>query len=81
MKTDIHPTYVECTVNCGCGESFATRSTLPEINIQICSKCHPFYTGRQKLVDSTGRVEKFHRRYGLTPKDEDGAEQEAAAGE
>jgi len=81
VKKDIHPEYVECTVTCGCGESFTTRSTMPQINIQICSKCHPFYTGRQKLVDSAGRVEKFQRRYGLIPKDEDDAEKKDAAEE
>ena len=63
MKKDIHPKYVECTVTCGCGEVFKTRSTTPEINIEICSKCHPFYTGRQKFVDTAGRVEKFRRKY------------------
>jgi len=63
MKKKIHPKYVECTVKCGCGETFTTRATQPEINVEICSKCHPFYTGKQKLVDTAGRVEKFQRRY------------------
>jgi len=63
MKTGIHPKYVECKVTCGCGETFATQATQPEINVEICSKCHPFYTGKQKLVDTAGRVEKFQRRY------------------
>jgi large subunit ribosomal protein L31 len=65
MKKDIHPEYVECTVTCGCGNKFLTRSTKPKINVEICSACHPFYTGRQKFVDTAGRVEKFLRKYGL----------------
>ena len=64
MKSGIHRKYVECKVTCGCGETFATRGTRSEINVEICSKCHPFYTGKQKLVDTAGRVEKFNRRYG-----------------
>ena len=64
MKADIHPEYVECHVTCGCGESFTTRATVPEIRVEVCSKCHPFYTGKQKLVDSTGRVERFQKRWG-----------------
>ena len=63
MKDKIHPKYLECAVTCGCGETFQTRATQPEINVEICSKCHPFYTGKQKLVDTAGRVEKFQRRY------------------
>jgi len=65
MKPDIHPEYVEATVTCACGESFQTRSTKPEIKVEICSQCHPFFTGTQKIVDTEGRVEKFIRRYGL----------------
>lgn len=64
MKKDIHPKYQETTVTCGCGESFVTRSTVPKLSVEICSKCHPFYTGKQKIVDAAGRVEKFQRRYG-----------------
>ena len=63
MRKEIHPNYVDCKVTCGCGETFMTRATRPEINVEICSKCHPFYTGKQKLVDTAGRVEKFQRRY------------------
>ena len=63
MKENIHPEYVETTVVCGCGETFKTRSTKPKIVVEICSKCHPFYTGEQKLVDTTGKVERFRRRY------------------
>lgn len=64
MKKKIHPKYVECTVTCGCGETFKTRSTRPKINVDICSMCHPFYTGKQKFVDAAGRVEKFQRKFG-----------------
>jgi large subunit ribosomal protein L31 len=64
MKDGIHPEYVECTVTCGCGNSFVTRSTRPKLNVEVCSMCHPFYTGKQKFVDTAGRVERFQRRYG-----------------
>ena len=62
MKTDLHPEYVEAHVRCTCGNEFMTRSTKPEIHVEICSACHPFYTGKQKLVDTGGRVERFQRR-------------------
>ena len=74
MKKGIHPDYQEATVNCVCGNSFKTRSTLKEINVEICSACHPFFTGQQKLVDSAGRVERFMKKYG---KDYAGAAEEA----
>ena len=64
MKSGIHPDYVECEVMCGCGERFQTRATAPQIRVEVCSKCHPFYTGKQKFVDSAGRVEKFMARWG-----------------
>jgi large subunit ribosomal protein L31 len=65
MKATIHPEYEEVTVICACGNVFKTRSTHKgDIRLEICSNCHPFFTGKQKLVDSTGRVEKFNRRYG-----------------
>jgi large subunit ribosomal protein L31 len=63
MKDKIHPQYKEATVTCGCGETFKTRSTKEKIVVEICSKCHPFFTGKQKLVDTAGRVEKFQRKY------------------
>jgi large subunit ribosomal protein L31 len=63
MKDKIHPKYVECKVTCGCGAAFSTRSTLPEIHVDICSVCHPFYTGRQKFVDTAGRIEKFNQKF------------------
>ena len=62
MKTGVHPEYVDAHVRCTCGNEFTTRSTKPEIHVEICSACHPFYTGRQKLVDTGGRVERFQRR-------------------
>ncbi len=62
MKKDIHPPYVEATVHCSCGNTFTTRSTKPELHVELCSQCHPFYTGKQKLVDSGGRVDRFRRR-------------------
>jgi large subunit ribosomal protein L31 len=65
MKAEIHPQYVDCTITCACGEVIHTRSTRPQIRVEICSKCHPFYTGKQKLVDTAGRVEKFQKKYGL----------------
>jgi len=64
MKKKIHPKYVECTVTCGCGNSFTTRSTVEKVNVEICGACHPFYTGKQKFVDTAGRVEKFQKRFG-----------------
>ncbi len=64
MKKDIHPEYMEATVHCACGNTFVTRATKAAINVEICSNCHPFYTGKQKFVDSEGRVERFQKRYG-----------------
>jgi len=62
MKSKIHPQYYDCTVTCSCGNTFKTRSTQKELKVEICSNCHPFYTGKQKLVDSGGRVERFQKR-------------------
>ena len=67
MKANIHPKYVASIVKCACGNTFETRSTVPEIKIAICSNCHPFFTGKQKLVDSAGRVERFEKRYKKAP--------------
>jgi large subunit ribosomal protein L31 len=65
MKPEIHPTYNEINVSCSCGESFVTRSTHEgDIHLDVCSQCHPFYTGKQKIVDTAGRVDKFNRKYG-----------------
>lgn len=72
MKAGIHPEYIECEVKCSCGNTFTTRSTVAEVSVELCSNCHPFYTGKQKLVDIGGRVERFQRRYGKTaPPSED----------
>ena len=65
MKENIHPKYGRATVRCACGETFVTGSTKSELKVEICSKCHPFYTGKQKLVDTGGRVDRFKKRYGL----------------
>ena len=64
MKKGIHPDYVECTVTCSCGNTFKTRATKPEIRVEICSACHPFYTGQQKFVDTGGRVQRFADKFG-----------------
>jgi large subunit ribosomal protein L31 len=63
MKQGIHPEYVETLVTCSCGNTFTTRSVKPELHVELCNKCHPFYTGKQKLVDTGGRVERFQRKY------------------
>jgi large subunit ribosomal protein L31 len=63
MKTDIHPLYFTATVKCACGNTFQTRSTKAEIHLDICSACHPFFTGKQKLIDTAGRVERFRQKY------------------
>ena len=68
MKADIHPEYIETSVKCSCGNTFTTRSTKSDLRVELCSECHPFYTGKQKLVDSGGRIEKFERRYGRRTK-------------
>ena len=68
MKADIHPEYLEATVHCSCGNTFTTRSTKGDMRVDICNECHPFFTGKQKLVDTGGRVERFERRYGKRDK-------------
>ena len=65
MKQGIHPKYYEATVTCGCGNTFKTGSTVPELHVDVCSKCHPFFTGRQRDVKAGGRIEKFNKRYGI----------------
>ena len=74
MKADIHPEYVEAHVTCSCGNTFVTRSTKATLTSELCSECHPFYTGKQKLVDSGGRIEKFEKRYGRRSKAADAPE-------
>jgi large subunit ribosomal protein L31 len=64
MRAGIHPDYVEATVRCSCGNTFTTRSTKADLRVELCSECHPFYTGKQKLVDTGGRIDRFERRYG-----------------
>ena len=65
MRKEIHPEYHTVKVHCACGNTFETRSTSEELRVEICSECHPFYTGKQKLVDTAGRVEKFRRKYNV----------------
>ena len=64
MKPDIHPNYAEATVTCSCGNTFVTQSTKSVMTVELCNECHPFFTGKQKLVDTGGRVERFNKRYG-----------------
>ena len=73
MKEGIHPKYVDCEVTCACGNSFTTRSTVDKLRIEICGLCHPFFTGKQKFVDTAGRVEKFKKRYNWSDKSEEKA--------
>jgi large subunit ribosomal protein L31 len=66
VKSGIHPSYQRAVVQCACGNTFETRSTIPSIHVEICARCHPFFTGKQKLVDTAGRVERFRQRYAGT---------------
>jgi large subunit ribosomal protein L31 len=79
MKKGIHPEYMETVVTCSCGNTFTTRSVKPELHVELCSQCHPFYTGKQKLVDTGGRVERFQRKYAqrgsATPKSQTSPQQ------
>jgi len=67
MKSGIHPEYMPAIITCACGEAIHTQSTVPVLKVEICSKCHPLFTGRQKLIDTEGRVERFQRKYGRKP--------------
>jgi len=67
VKAGIHPEYVDTTITCNCGEIIHTRSTQPQIRVEVCSKCHPFFTGKQKFLDTAGRVERFQRKYKRKP--------------
>ncbi|QEN06670.1 50S ribosomal protein L31 [Oceanispirochaeta crateris] len=69
MKEGIHPEYLDATIKCACGNVIQTRSTHGDMEVEICSSCHPFYTGKQKLVDTAGRVERFNKKYGIKSKD------------
>jgi large subunit ribosomal protein L31 len=79
MKEKIHPKYVDCKVVCGCGNQFATRATVADLHVDICSGCHPFYTGRQKFVDTAGRIEKFNKKFKGYDSGEGQAAEPAAA--
>lgn len=68
MKRNIHPPYQLATVTCACGNTFQTRSTIGDFKVEICNRCHPFFTGKQKLVDTAGRVDKYYRKYGRGSK-------------
>lgn len=77
MKAGIHPEYAEVTVHCACGASWQTRSTKKDVHLDICSQCHPFFTGRQKLIDTEGRVDRFTKKYGAQTADQVKANQKA----
>ncbi len=66
MQTNIHPKYYDATVTCACGNTFTVGSTKPTLRVDVCSKCHPFYTGQQRMLDTTGRVERFRKRFNMT---------------
>jgi len=78
MKPDIHPKYYETKIHCACGNEIPTRSTIKDLHVEICSACHPFFTGKQKLIDTAGRVEKFLKKYGM-PSQSGGAAATTAA--
>lgn len=79
MKSEIHPEYVLATVHCSCGNQFTTRATQDEIRVELCNECHPFYTGKQKLVDTGGRVERYKQRYAKTEAKKADAAKQAEA--
>ena len=81
MRQDIHPEYMETQVTCSCGNTFTTRSTKSELHVELCNNCHPFYTGKQKLVDTGGRVERFQKKYAARPRRAAQPEAEAAPAE
>ena len=76
MKPDIHPDYVEATVKCSCGNTYVTHSTKSDLHVELCNECHPFFTGKQKLVDTAGRIERFRRKFA---KSDEGKKAEAEA--
>ena len=78
MKEAIHPNYQEVEARCACGNTFKTRSTKPELHLEICSACHPFFTGRQKLIDTEGRVERFNKKFGLQTSEQRKTAEKAA---
>ncbi len=78
MKQGIHPDYIETNVTCSCGNTFTTRSVKPELHVELCNQCHPFYTGKQKLVDTGGRVERFQKKYANRAKPRQASEEAVA---
>ncbi len=78
MKEGIHPNYQDVEVRCACGNTFKTRSTKPDLHLEICSACHPFFTGRQKLIDTEGRVERFNKKFGLQTSEQRKVAEKAA---
>jgi large subunit ribosomal protein L31 len=70
MKSDLHPNYIDSIVTCSCGSTFETRSTKESLHVDVCSACHPFFTGEQRIIDTAGRVERFQRRYSITGESE-----------
>ena len=78
MRPEIHPEYTETTIRCACGNTLTTNSTVPDLSVEICSSCHPFYTGKQRLVDTAGMVERYRRRYKMESPAEDDANSETA---
>jgi large subunit ribosomal protein L31 len=79
MKSGVHPNYQSTTITCACGEVIHTRSTAAALRVEICSKCHPLFTGRQKLIDTEGRVDRFRRKYSKKPKTANAVEETASA--
>jgi large subunit ribosomal protein L31 len=80
MKENIHPEYQDCTITCACGNVIKTRSTRKDFTVEICSNCHPFFTGKQKIIDSAGRVDKFMKKYGKTLKKDEPKKDESKKG-
>jgi large subunit ribosomal protein L31 len=80
MKENIHPEYQDCTITCACGNVIKTRSTRKDFTVEICSNCHPFFTGKQKIIDSAGRVDKFMKKYGKTLKKDESKKDESKKG-
>ena len=80
MRKDIHPKYYQTQITCVCGNVIETGCTVENVHIEICSSCHPFFTGKQKLVDTAGRVDRFRKKYGLVEKNEDQEDSEESAG-
>lgn len=80
MKKDIHPKYYQTQITCVCGNVIETGSTVEEVRVEICSSCHPFFTGKQKLVDTAGRVDRFRKKYGLEDKNQDQENREESGG-